>query len=297
MLNVLAEGLDFPEGPVVMPDGSVIVTEIRSGTVRRIWGAGRTEIVATPGGGPNGAAIGPDGALYICNNGGIDWTGGGNLDGAEAIGRIERIDLSTGRVERLYDQCDGRPLRAPNDLVFDVDGGIWFTDMGKVRPDSIDRSAVHYCQPDGGTIVAAFRGAMGYNGIGLSPDGASLYVAETPSGRLWRFGIAGPGRLRAGEDGVVRPVWVGSGARDARFDSLAVTGGGTVCVATLVTGGITSIAPDGRSRFVDLPDTIVTNIAFGGADMRTAYITLAGKGMLVALLWDEPGLRLHFGQG
>jgi gluconolactonase len=67
--EVLAEDLAFPEGPVVMPDGSVIVVEIRGGRLTRIWGDGRKEVVAETGGGPNGAAIGPDGALYVCNNG------------------------------------------------------------------------------------------------------------------------------------------------------------------------------------------------------------------------------------
>ena len=69
--TVLARGLQFPEGPVAMADGSVLVVEIRRGTLTRVDVDGKVEVVATPGGGPNGAAIGPDGACYLCNNGGF----------------------------------------------------------------------------------------------------------------------------------------------------------------------------------------------------------------------------------
>jgi len=78
-----------------------------------------------------------------------------------------------------------------------------------------------------------------------------------------------------------------------RFDSLALEASGNICVATLVSGGITVIAPDGRVvRTVKMPDIYTTNICFGGADRRTAYVTLSGKGQLVAVDWPEPGLRL-----
>jgi gluconolactonase len=125
-LEVLAEGLAFPEGQVAMPDGSVIVVEIGAGRIARVWGNGRKEAIAEPGGGPNGAQLGVDGGLYVCNNGGVDHEGGCYLDAPENIGRIERVNLSTGRVERLFDHCDGEPLSGPNDLVVDETGGIWY---------------------------------------------------------------------------------------------------------------------------------------------------------------------------
>jgi gluconolactonase len=74
-VEIVAEGLQFPEGPVWMQDGSVIVVEIAAGRITRVLPDGRTETIAAPGGGPNGAAIGPDGALYVCNNGGFEWIG------------------------------------------------------------------------------------------------------------------------------------------------------------------------------------------------------------------------------
>ena len=75
--SIVAENLAFPEGPVWFEDGSVVVVEIKAGRVTRVLPDGRTEIIATPGGGPNGLALGPDGALYLCNNGGFTWSGDG----------------------------------------------------------------------------------------------------------------------------------------------------------------------------------------------------------------------------
>src|SRR5262245_14262207 len=125
-MREIATGLQFPEGPVALPDGSVLVVEIRRGTLTRVAPDGRTSIVARTGGGPNGAAIGPDGKVYVCNNGGFEWhdlaglTVPGNQPHDYSGGRIQRVDLDTGKVEDVYTACDGRPLRGPNDLVFDT---------------------------------------------------------------------------------------------------------------------------------------------------------------------------------
>ena len=125
--EVVAEHLAFPEEPRVMPDLdriSIVVEILAAGRVTRLWGEGRKEVVAMTGGGPNGAALGPDGAIYVCNSGAIDPELGCHLDeGPDAVGRIERIDPATGTVERLYERCGDITLGAPNDLVFDEAGG------------------------------------------------------------------------------------------------------------------------------------------------------------------------------
>jgi gluconolactonase len=157
-IREIASGLQFPEGPIAMPDGSVLVVEIKRGTLSRVSAQGRIEVVAETGGGPNGAAIGPDGRVYVCNNGGFEWhdlngmTLPGNQPANYSGGRIQRVDLSTGTVEDLYTHCDGRPLRGPNDLVFDAHGGFWFTDHGKMRERDRDRTGVFYALPDGSSI-------------------------------------------------------------------------------------------------------------------------------------------------
>ena len=72
-IRELATGLQFPEGPIAMDDGSVLLVEIARGTLTRVRADGLVQVVADLGGGPNGAAIGPDGAVYVCNNGGFQW--------------------------------------------------------------------------------------------------------------------------------------------------------------------------------------------------------------------------------
>jgi gluconolactonase len=301
-IREIASGLEFPEGPIAMPDGSVILVEIKRGTLSRVTPDGKIHVVAKTGGGPNGAALGPDGKVYVCNNGGFEWhdLGGLTVPGNQAKdysgGRIERVDIASGKVEVLYTECDGHPLRGPNDIVFDASGGFWFSDHGKTRERDRDRTGVFYATPDGKTIREVIFPMDGPNGIGLSPDGKRLYAAETWPGRLWAWDITGPGQVTGGE-----PFAPGGGkllvglAGFQLFDSLAVDGAGNVCVATLANGAITVVSPDGSSvEQVPMPDPLTTNICFGGPDLTTAFVTLSGTGKLVATKWPRPGLKLNF---
>jgi gluconolactonase len=302
-LQEVATGLRFPEGPIALPDGDILLVEIARGTLSRVRPDGSIEVVAETGGGPNGAAIGPDGACYICNNGGFKWyeRNGLLLPGYQgddyAGGRIERVDLETGDVTVLYRDCDGVPLKGPNDIVFDAQGGFWFTDHGKIRKRDEDRTGVFYARADGSFITEAIFPVHAPNGIGLSADEKTLYVAETPTARLWSYEIIGPGEIRkgAGETGWQHGRLV-AGMPDFRlFDSLALDSAGNICVGTIVKGGITVISPDGSHEHVATPqDTLATNICFGGPDLSTAYITLSSTGVLVSMPWPRPGLPLNF---
>ena len=298
--RTIATGLSFPEGPIAMEDGSVVLVEIERQTVTRVHPDGRTEIVARPGGGPNGLALGPDGAFYLCNNGGFAWrTEAGMLRPVAqasdyAGGRIERIDPATGAVSVLYDRCGAHPLRGPNDIVFDRHGGFYFSDLGKTRARDRDHGGLYYALADGSKIVEVAYPILTPNGVGLSPDGGAVYVAETETGRLWAFDLDAPGVARKA------PFPSPHGGRLVaglpgyqRFDSLAVDAARNVCVATLITGAISVISPHGAVlRQVMTGDPMTTNICFGGKDRRTAFITLSGRGELVAMDWPEPGLAL-----
>lgn len=297
-VTVITQGLAFPEGPVALSDGAVLVVEIQRGTLTRVAEDGTQSIVAELGGGPNGAALGPDGHCYICNNGGFEWHKGrdgrvfpGEQPANYTGGRIERVDLKTGAVETLYEACNGERLKGPNDLVFDQTGGFWFTDHGKTSPRTRDRTGVFYAAADGSRIEEVIFPMEAPNGIGLSPDEKTLYVAETPTGRLWAYAIASPGAL----DVDIPRRMLAQRPDFHMFDSLAVDASGNVCVATLITGGITSHSPDGSAvEFFAMPDVLTTNIAFGGEDLQTAYITLSSTGKLIKATWPTPGLRLNF---
>jgi gluconolactonase len=302
-IRVIATGLSFPEGPVAMPDGSIALVEIERQTVTLVRPDGRVEPIAHTGGGPNGMALGPDGAFYIANNGGFGWRMEQGLlrPVAQASdytsGRIERVDPTTGKVEILYDNCNGHKLRGPNDIVADAHGGFYFSDLGKSRARDRDHGGLYYALADGSKIVEVAYPILTPNGVGLSPDGTVVYVAETETARLWAFDITAPGVVR--KQPFPSPhggrLIIGLGGYQ-RLDSLAVDALGNICVATLITGAITSIAPDGGIvRQVKMPDPVTTNICFGGPDRRTAYVTLSGTGKLVALEWPEPGLKLNHG--
>ena len=302
-MRVVTTGLRFPEGPIAMDDGSVIVVEIQSGTLARVAPDGAKTIVADTGGGPNGAAVGPDGKIYVCNNGGFEWSEleGMTVPGAQPAnyigGRIQRVDIATGQVEDLYTECDGFPLRGPNDLVFDQHGGFYFTDLGKSRARDVDKAGVYYAKTDGSSIVNVRYGLDHANGIGLSPDNKTLYAAETITGRLWSWEIESPGVVKPGTTPFAPGTLFHDFAGFQLLDSLAVDSAGNVCVATLVTGAVSVISPNGKMLeqvFVPRHDVFVTNICFGGPDLGTAYITSSGFGILYAMDWPRPGLRLNY---
>ncbi len=300
----LASGLSFPEGPIAMADGSVVLVEMFGQRITRVAADGTTSTVAEVPGGPNGAAIGPDGALYVCNNGGCftpvqagDVTLPGPFDPARYLGgRIQRIDLVSATVTDLYTECDGRPLRAPNDLVFDAEGGFWFTDHG-IRDHhsrTSDLTGIYYARADGSSIREAVYPTEAPNGIGLSPAGDVVYWAETFTGRVHRRRIVGPGEVEPAT--IANPWALLCGLPGMQLlDSLAIDGDGNVCVATLVAGMITVIAPDGQIvEQIPTGESMPTNICFGGDDRRSAFVTCSGTGRLLVGDWPRPGLRLAY---
>lgn len=300
--DVVAADLEFPEGPVALGDGSVLVVEIRGARLTRIRQDGSRNTVASWAGpdraGPNGAAIGPDGACYVANNGGFVWSQrgehflpadkvtGATQPDAYVTGSIDRVDIDTGEISTLYTACEGQRLCGPNDLVFDSTGGLWFTDHGKRRAFDEDRCGVYYARPDGSSIERVLFPLHAPNGIGLSPDEGTLYVAETPTGRLWSFPLTAPGKAdRRGAKCLVNTL--------GRFDSLGVEADGTVVVAA-IEQGLCVVRPDAEISWVKVPGPACTNVCWGGDGLTTAYVTESLEGTLYRYEWPRPGLALAF---
>jgi gluconolactonase len=295
----ITTGLQFPEGPVAMPDGSVILTELFASRLTRVAPDGTKTTVAEINGSPNGLAVGPDGALYLCNNGNAFTPlnmGGllypGPFDESKYIGgRIQRVDIATGTVTDLYTHCGDTQLRAPNDIVFDKHGGFYFTDHGTRSERSADRTGIYFAKPDGSFIEEVAFPTDGPNGIGLSPDEKTVYWAETHTGRVYQRAITSPGKLAPPDASTVLCGLPGY----QLLDSLAVDGDGNICVATIVNGGITVISPQGEVlQHIAVDDRITTNICFGGPDYQTAYITASSTGRLLAMKWPYKGLKLNY---
>ncbi len=286
-VDVLTSELSFPEGPVALDDGSVLVVEIQGGRFTRVYPDGTLEVLAHTGGGPNGAAIGPDGHAYLCNNGGIT--------DPYALGSIQRVELTTGTVTTVYDSCDGRHLLKPNDIVFDSTGGFWFSDIGARQGRTYVRGSIYYAQPDGSAIREVLHPLDHPNGVGLSPDGTRLYYAETMVGRLFFRRLSAPGVVAdlVSPPPPFQPEYLLCGLPDFQLlDSLAVDRDGNVAVGTLLSGRITVVAPDGSwVRQLTFPESLfdpyVTNVCFGGLGDRTAYVTMSQTGKLVSFAWPE----------
>ncbi|THD58168.1 MAG: SMP-30/gluconolactonase/LRE family protein [Phenylobacterium sp.] len=289
-LTTVASGLRFPEAPVVMKDGSLLFVQIQAKQVSRLKPDGKVELVAQLEGGPNGLAVGPDKALYIANDGGrfsFVQRGEYNFPGALPAdfkgGCIQRLDLKTGKALTLYDTCEGKPLIAPDDLVFDHQGGMWISEYGKARGDG----AIYYARADGKGIKLVKDAMNAPNGIGLSPDGKQLHVSL--GRQLLTFDIKGPGELGPS---VSYPEAAHANLRDRSVaDSLKVLADNKVCVCTLIVGGVSIIDPAGQTEFIQFDDPFTTNLAFGGPDMRDVWVTSSGLGRIVKARWPYPGLK------
>lgn len=336
----VATGLGYPESPVPLADGGFLLVDLKTaGLVRyRLTPDGAyvsdapidlRDATGTLQSGPNGAAVGPDGLVYVCNNGGKQFSNypqgnaekhwnvyvTGDAAAGYAGGYIQRVDLNTGKAEiwcgpdspRTGTDGTSAPhaptLSSPDDLIFDADGGFWFTDWGNSKGRSRETTGVYYVPRGSQTPLEKIPFRSAPNGIGLSPAGDRLYVAETYNRLVVYFNLKGPGEIVPNPhtlDGA--HLLTGNLPGSGLGDSLRLDEDGNVYLATLLpegldplsNGGITVISPAGEvieflQLNVGVPEPLPSSLCFGGADRRTAFITCGGTGRVVSCRMRIPG--------
>lgn len=288
--TTFASRLCAPEGPTIAPDGWVL--NVCSFTRDEAWPTRGGDICATniaePGmtkrlfntsadgvtGLPAALAFGPDGALYVTD------------EGHRAVLRVG----PDGERNRWVHSFEGEPLNGPNDLSFDADGSLFFTDpWGSSLKNQI--GAVYGCAPDGGDSHRIDAGMAFPNGIALR-DGC-LYVAETLRHSVWAYDVVGPGEATNRRLFCRQPPVPGaavSGPDGMAFDAegnLLVThfGSGSVFVYDTAGVEVDRIACGGTSP---------TNVCFGGADHTTLFITTDDTGEIVTVERGVRGQPLNF---
>ncbi|MEX0664205.1 MAG: SMP-30/gluconolactonase/LRE family protein [Acidimicrobiia bacterium] len=280
-LQVVATGIRFAEGPTWCSDGTLVCTSVANGAVVRVHVAtGVVEPVAMTGGGANAVIAASDGGFVVTQNGGIDYsTTGLRLDPMPEYQPItpgiQRVDPQ-GEVSYLLDEG----FLAPNDLVVDEHGTLWFTDPPHYPPPSEPAGRVHTLAADGTTRIA-FDGFAYCNGIALEPDGTPVVVEGMGLQRLLPDG---------GREWVVEQVGERTG------DGFCVDANGRFYVAVTIDHGLRVFEADGTEvDFLEIPGRgLTTNCCFGGDDLRTLYAVDGMPGQVVA--WEgmpTPGLPQH----
>ena len=183
---MIADGLQFPEGPV-WRQGELVFTEIEGGLLSRWTPGGGVSPFATTGGGPNGAAAGPDGALYVTQNGGMTRE-------ARVTAGIVRV-AADGEVDLVVTSVAGCPLDGPNDLAFGPDGRLYFTDPRGASRSGSQRPARARCSPSTSTAATASwwssSGRCSRTASPSSPTARSCGPSRSPAGS-WRWSTVGP---------------------------------------------------------------------------------------------------------
>jgi len=271
-VNVLADGLAFPEGPAFDPSGDLWCVELQGGCLTR-WRDDEIRRFET-GGAPNGSTVDRTGRLWFCDSG-------------EGFNAIRRLTPATGLVENVCDSIEGQPLNRPNDLAFDPAGNCLFT-CPNYTPDQ-PPGYVCCISPDGRASVIG-RPFEFCNGLALTDAGQTLVVAETQTNRLWK------GTWRARDCRWLDPSpWgdVGQPGQPGGPDGMAFGADGLLYVAVYGSGQIRVVAPDGQvTRAYDLPGANPTNCAFDPSGKLGLVVTEAEKGLLLSLPDLGPGQPL-----
>jgi gluconolactonase len=258
---------EFTEGATPGPDGAIYFSDIGNRIMKFDPSTGKTTTFRDPSGRANGLKFDSDGRLIACE--------GANTGGNRRIS----ITQPDGSVKTLADRWQGKRFNSPNDLTIDPKGRIYFTDPRYVgtEPREIDTESVYRIDPDR-SVTRIITDVTKPNGIAISPDGKTLYLAESNPGK-----DAKPQFLAypLHEDGSVgaKRVLFDFGA-DRGIDGMAVAAAGTIAATAGQgkTSGVWFFTPEGKKvGFIPVPED-VTNCCFAGTDRKTLYVT-AGKSL------------------
>lgn len=292
-----AAGVAFLEGPAADAHGNVFFTDIwNSRILKHDTRTGETTVWRADSGRTNGLLFDPQGRLLCCE---------GNEFGPGGRRRITRTDMTTGAVDVLTDRFDGVQYNAPNDIACRRNGQIFFTDpcYGDRSTMQMQHESVYRIDPGGGVSRVITQPVIQRpNGIALSPDERTLYVVDScpvagGNRKIWAFDLSGDGT--PGKQRLVFDFAPGRGG-----DGMAVDSQGNLYIAaglyrprgphetTDVPPGVYIVTPAGELKGrIPIPEDVLTNVTFGGDDLRTLYIT-AGK-TLFTIRVEIPGFVVH----
>ena len=272
-----AVSLVFTEGPAADAEGNVYFSEIRGNRILKWSPDGKLSVFREPSHRANGLVFDAQGRLLACEGAGMGDNGGR---------RVTRTDMKSGQVEVLAEKFEGKRLNSPNDIDVAPGGEIYFTDprYGDQSSRELETEDVYRIEPDGRlTRVLTKPDIEKPNGILVSPDGKTLFVADTTAkprqAAIKKFDIQPGGKLTNGR--VHYSFGAGRGvdgmALDVEGNIYGAAGSNTGPPDNLA--GIYLISAQGKLLGrIPIPEDSVTNCAFGGPDLRTLYVT-AGKNL------------------
>ncbi len=247
-------GFGFTEGPAWDPKGVLYFTDIPNATIFQVAGDDELSTLTEDSNTANGLIVASDGRLLTC----------------EMEGQIVAYDTASGEKEVLAKEYEGNRFNAPNDLVNDQAGGIYFTDPLFRAPEPLPQGvqAVYYLDPDGN--VSRLTGDLpAPNGVGLSPDGKQLYVIPSQQAEMLVYDVLGPGKID--NQRVLCRLQQPEGESDTGGDGMAVDVQGNLYLTSHL--GIQIFSSDGKPRgMVTFPEQ-PSNVTFGGSDRKTMYVT------------------------
>ena len=245
----------YTEGVVVDAAGAVYVSDVYNGTIYRVGADGRPSVWAVTGA-PNGHKVLADGTHLVC-------------DGSQHA--VLRLDAAGKTLGKASSECDGKPLRAPNDLTLDPRGGFYFTDPGGSTVEN-PVGTVHYVDPAGKVHLVA--GGLAFpNGIALRPDGKALLVGESHYNRILSYEVVSPGRV--GKMRVFADLPTKEGEQIANEpDGICLDRAGNLYVAHYGMRQVQVLSPEGKLlRRYGAGNLTTSNVAFGGPRMDQLYVT------------------------